>query len=89
MERHKFCFVFRSNCVERVQNKLRKHYQRPSFLPDDSESSALDWIFMGGSGTGAMMHVSNTVKRNCELKCFELYLVFIRKIPRIYPYSIP
>ena len=49
---------FRSNCVDHVQTKLRKHYERPRFLPDDSESSSLDWIFMGGSGTGAMMHVS-------------------------------
>lgn len=46
-----------SNCVEKVQSKLRKHYQRPDFLPDDSESSSLDWIFMGGSGTGASMHI--------------------------------
>ncbi|XP_002155363.1 uncharacterized protein LOC100211992 isoform X1 [Hydra vulgaris] len=46
-----------SNCVPRVQEILRHHYQRPSFLPDDSESSALDWVFMGGSGTGALMHI--------------------------------
>ena len=44
--------------MDKVQTKLRKHYERPKFLPDDSESSSLDWIFMGGSGTGAMMHVS-------------------------------
>ena len=51
----------RSNCVPRVQKILRKHYHRPTFLPQDSESSSLDWIFMGGSGTGALMHVSINV----------------------------
>ena len=45
--------------MPRVQKILRKHYQRPEFLPGDSESSSLEWIFMGGTGTGALMHVSN------------------------------
>uniref|UniRef100_A0A069DMI1 Cupin like domain containing protein n=1 Tax=Clytia hemisphaerica TaxID=252671 RepID=A0A069DMI1_9CNID len=46
-----------SNCLPRIQTILRRHYQRPAFLPVDSESSSLDWIFMGGSGRGAMMHI--------------------------------
>ncbi|XP_057306511.1 bifunctional arginine demethylase and lysyl-hydroxylase psr-1-like isoform X1 [Hydractinia symbiolongicarpus] len=46
-----------SNCVPRVMKSLRKHYHTPHFLPDDSESSHLDWMFMGGSGTGADMHI--------------------------------
>lgn len=48
-----------SNCIPKVQNILRKHYSRPAFLPDDSESSSLDWIFMGGSGNGALMHIDS------------------------------
>ncbi|XP_066917836.1 uncharacterized protein [Clytia hemisphaerica] len=52
-------YVGWSNCVDKVQTLLRKHYERPEFLPDDSESSSLDWIFMGGSGTGAMMHIDS------------------------------
>lgn len=46
-----------SNCHRLVALKLRQHYQRPYFLPNDSESSALDWIFMGGSGLGAFVHL--------------------------------
>ncbi|XP_076459674.1 uncharacterized protein LOC143292893 [Babylonia areolata] len=46
-----------SNCHAEVGKVLRKHYQRPYFLPDDSESVAEDWIFMGGPGPGAAMHL--------------------------------
>lgn len=46
-----------SNCNNEVKNELRNHYERPYFLPNDSESSALDWIFMGGSGPGALIHL--------------------------------
>ncbi|XP_013405068.1 uncharacterized protein LOC106169944 [Lingula anatina] len=46
-----------SNCVADVAKKLRKHYQKPHFLPKDSETSSLDWIFMGWSGDGAAMHL--------------------------------
>ena len=45
---------------------LRKHYERPSFLPDDSESSHLDWMFMGGTGTGADMHVCWSHDIKCD-----------------------
>lgn len=50
-------FCFRSNCNPDVAQILRQHYFRPNFLPDDSESSAIDWIFMGYSQQGASMHV--------------------------------
>lgn len=46
-----------SNCNPQVAAVLRQHYSRPFFLPDDSESSAIDWIFMGYSGQGASMHL--------------------------------
>ncbi|WAQ96131.1 hypothetical protein MAR_028821 [Mya arenaria] len=46
-----------SNCHNEIQEVLREHYQRPYFLPEGSESSALDWIFMGGPGPGAFVHV--------------------------------
>ncbi|XP_070579668.1 uncharacterized protein [Ptychodera flava] len=46
-----------SNCHPDIASVLREHYQRPYFLPDDSESSSLDWIFMGGSGIGANIHL--------------------------------
>ena len=49
----------RSNCNPDVTKQLRKHYKRPEFLPDNSESSNLDWLFMGGFGGGANVHVSN------------------------------
>ena len=43
----------------KVMKIIRKHYKRPDFIPDDSESSELDWIFVGGHGKGAQMHVSD------------------------------
>ena len=52
----KLCAIFLG--VTAYRKLLRKHYEQPKFLPDDSESSTLDWIFMGGSGYGGSMHVS-------------------------------
>lgn len=46
-----------SNCHDGVQMELRKHYQQPYFLPPDSESVDVDWIFMGGPGPGAGVHL--------------------------------
>lgn len=46
-----------SNCHPDIAKVLRNHYNRPYFLPNDSESSSLDWMFMGGSGLGAFVHL--------------------------------
>ncbi|ESP03764.1 hypothetical protein LOTGIDRAFT_109925 [Lottia gigantea] len=46
-----------SNCHEGAAKILRSHYQRPYFIPNDSESSTIDWMFMGGTGLGAFMHL--------------------------------
>ncbi|XP_054159823.1 uncharacterized protein LOC128958033 [Oppia nitens] len=46
-----------SNCNAEIASILRQHYSRPTFLPDDSESSAIDRIFMGYSHIGASMHL--------------------------------
>eukprot|EP00794_Sanderia_malayensis_P009010 gene9010-9974_t len=51
-----------SNCHTKVMKEIRKHYQKPEFLPSDSETSQQDWIFMGGSGPGAPVHI-DTVDR--------------------------
>lgn len=48
-----------SNCNEQIAAMLRKHYDRPYFLPRTSELNAIDWIFMGGRGLGAHMHLDN------------------------------
>uniref|UniRef100_A0A182JZ62 Cupin-like domain-containing protein n=1 Tax=Anopheles christyi TaxID=43041 RepID=A0A182JZ62_9DIPT len=48
-----------SNCDPAIVKVLREHYHRPYFLPSDSENSAIDWVFMGGPGLGAHMHVDN------------------------------
>ncbi len=56
----KYFFHCRSNCNPEIAQILRQHYKRPNFLPDDSESSAIDWIFMGYSERGASMHVSQS-----------------------------
>ncbi|XP_077980612.1 bifunctional arginine demethylase and lysyl-hydroxylase JMJD6-A-like [Glandiceps talaboti] len=56
-ENEKTWYIGWSNCHPKVSTVLREHYQRPYFLPEDSESSSLDWIFMGGSGQGANIHL--------------------------------
>lgn len=51
-------FYFRSNCEKNIGTILRRHYNRPYFLPENAESEKTDWIFMGSPGYGAPMHVS-------------------------------
>lgn len=48
-----------SNCDFSAANTLRKHYQRPYFLPKLSESSKTDWMFMGSPGYGANLHIDH------------------------------
>lgn len=50
-------YVGWSNCNGYASEILRQHYQRPYFLPDESEMSRLDWIFMGTPDYGAAMHI--------------------------------
>ena len=52
-------YVGWSNCNSQAAQVLRKHYERPSFLPDEAEMSRLDWIFMGTPGYGAGMHIDD------------------------------
>ncbi|XP_063218652.1 uncharacterized protein LOC134528915 [Bacillus rossius redtenbacheri] len=48
-----------SNCDDQVARILRRHYDRPYFLPDTAENKKVDWIFMGSRGYGAQMHVDS------------------------------
>lgn len=48
-----------SNCNPTVAEELRQHYGRPYFLPATAENDDIDWMFMGGVGMGAHMHVDN------------------------------
>ncbi|XP_022906812.1 uncharacterized protein [Onthophagus taurus] len=48
-----------SNCNDDAGKILRTYYHRPYFLPITSENIALNWIFMGGKGSGAHMHVDD------------------------------
>ncbi|OPL33630.1 hypothetical protein AM593_03341, partial [Mytilus galloprovincialis] len=52
-------FESRSNCDNSAANILRQHYTRPYFLPEFSESSKTDWIFMGSPGYGAHLHIDH------------------------------
>lgn len=51
-------YVGWSTCYDEETRKLREYYDRPYFLPNTAESDMVDWIFMGGPGPGAHMHVS-------------------------------
>ena len=50
-------YVGWSTCYEEETRALRKYYTKPYFLPTTAESDMVDWIFMGGPGQGAHMHV--------------------------------
>ncbi|KAG6438494.1 hypothetical protein O3G_MSEX000013 [Manduca sexta] len=52
-------YVGWSTCFEEETRKLRVYYKRPYFLPTSAESQMVDWIFMGGPGQGAHMHVDS------------------------------
>lgn len=67
----------RSNCDSSAANELRKHYRMPYFLPETSESSKTDWLFMGCPGYGAHLHVSTCTLTSIVLleQCILVYLV--------------
>lgn len=51
-----------SNCQDSAALEMRSLYSRPYFLPKTSgEPTATDWIFMGGPGKGAHLHVSENL----------------------------
>ncbi len=52
-------YVGWSNCNGYASEVLRQHYERPYFLPNESEMSRLDWIFMGTPEYGAAMHIDD------------------------------
>lgn len=52
-------YVGWSNCNNFASKILREHYKRPYFLPDESEMSRIDWIFMGTPGYGANLHIDD------------------------------
>ncbi|XP_023011544.2 uncharacterized protein [Leptinotarsa decemlineata] len=54
-------YVGWSNCMDKAGQYLRKYYSKPYFLGNYSENIALSWIFMGGPGDGAQMHVDNVL----------------------------
>ncbi|CAG9815721.1 unnamed protein product [Phaedon cochleariae] len=51
-------YVGWSNCNNEAGKKLRKYYSKPYFLGNNSENIAMTWIFMGGPGYGAHMHIT-------------------------------
>ncbi|CAH0407209.1 unnamed protein product [Chilo suppressalis] len=52
-------YVGWSTCYSEESRQLRAFYRRPYFLPRTAESDTLDWLFMGGPGQGAHMHVDS------------------------------
>ena len=60
LSRQPILYLQRANCHQETSVILREMYSKPSFLPKDSESSTLDWIFMGWPGMGAYIHVSES-----------------------------
>ncbi|KAI3378276.1 hypothetical protein SNEBB_004629 [Seison nebaliae] len=50
-------YVGWNNCHPSSAAVLRKYYQVPYFVPNNTESSTTDWIFIGCPGYGAHLHV--------------------------------
>lgn len=63
-----------SNCNDKAGQILSQHYERPYFLPESSENMALSWIFMGGPGHGAHMHVRTTIPLQHGLRLYSVFL---------------
>ncbi|KAJ8930880.1 hypothetical protein NQ314_016300 [Rhamnusium bicolor] len=51
-------YVGWSNCNDEAGKILQKYYEKPYFLSTNAENIDLSWIFMGGPGHGAHMHLS-------------------------------
>lgn len=56
-------YVGWNNCNDEAGKYLKEFYQKPYFLSNMTENIALSWIFMGGPGYGAHMHVSLFLSR--------------------------
>ncbi|CAH0557002.1 unnamed protein product [Brassicogethes aeneus] len=50
-----------NNCNDEAGQILKQYYETPYFLSPNLENIALSWIFMGGPGHGAQMHVDNVI----------------------------
>lgn len=50
-------YIAWSNCHPGLRHELRKHFHIPSFLPQGSETSLIDWMFLGTTGQGAATHI--------------------------------
>ena len=59
-----------ANCDEDAGRILRKYFERPNFLPTDSESGQRDWIFIGTPGFGAPMHLDNVKYPSWQAQVF-------------------
>ena len=76
----------RSNCDSSAANELRKHYRMPYFLPETSESSKTDWLFMGCPGYGAHLHVSTLTSIFLLERCILVYSVPVFKTKEVTQY---
>lgn len=69
-------YVGWSTCHAEETRQLRRYYNRPYFLPKTAESDMVDWIFMGGPGQGAHMHVSLNFNHTFCIRSLPLHFVF-------------
>lgn len=58
-------YVGWNNCNDDAGKILQQYYEKPYFLSNISENIAMSWIFMGGPGQGAHMHVRIFYKLGC------------------------
>lgn len=72
-----------SNCDSQTADVLRRHYSRPYFLPERSESSRTDWIFMGTAGLGAHMHVRVSNRLLCKCSSRSRFNLMLNRYSRL------
>ncbi|XP_053637047.1 uncharacterized protein [Cherax quadricarinatus] len=70
-----------SNCSPGVSAILRQLAPRPEFLPLHSESSALDWIFMGSEGPGAAWHLDYVQRPSWQAQISGTKTWYFRPVP--------
>lgn len=58
-------YVGWNNCNDDAGKVLQQYYKKPYFLSNNSENIAMSWIFMGGPGYGAHMHVGFHKNEKC------------------------
>ncbi|CAG0924519.1 unnamed protein product, partial [Notodromas monacha] len=77
-------YVGWGSCDSEANEILRRYYQRPYFLPKTSESTKMDWIFMGTPGFGAHMHIDHVTNPSWQAQIKGSKIWYLQPPPECY-----